>query len=58
MMPFYYAISMSLKREEQKNASSFHTLMEKDSGVAFELICLAFKIKKEGCEILDNILFF
>jgi len=41
-------ISMSLKlKEEPKNAPLFQTLMEKDYGVACELICLAFNIRKE-----------
>jgi hypothetical protein len=34
-------------REEPKNAPSFQTPMEKDSSVAFELICLIFNIRKE-----------
>ncbi len=32
--------------------------MEKDYSVAFELICLAFNIRKEVCGVLDNIFFF
>jgi hypothetical protein len=39
---------MNMKlRKEPKNAPSFQTLMEEDYGVAFELICLAFNIRKE-----------
>jgi hypothetical protein len=46
---------MSLKLiEEPKNAPSFQTLMEEDFGVAFELICLAFNIRKKGCGILNS----
>jgi hypothetical protein len=42
------AISMSLKLiKEQKNAQSFQTLMEKDFGWTFELICLASNIRIE-----------
>jgi hypothetical protein len=36
---FHFVISMNLKlRKELENAPSFHTLMEEDFGVAFELI--------------------
>jgi len=56
---FHSAISMSLKlREELKNTPSFQTLMKKDFGVALELICLAFNIRKEVCGILDSFLYF
>jgi hypothetical protein len=44
--------------EESKNAPSFQTLMEKDFGVALELICLASNIRKEVCGVLDNFLSF
>jgi len=48
---------MSLKlTEEPQNAPSFQTLMEEDSSVAFELICLAFNIRKKVCGILDRFL--
>jgi hypothetical protein len=44
----HYAISMNLKlRKEPKTAPSSQTLMEKDYGVAFELLCLVFNIRKE-----------
>jgi hypothetical protein len=47
---FHFAISMSSKlREKPKNAPSFQTLMEEDSSVALELICLAFTITKKVC---------
>jgi hypothetical protein len=50
---------MSLKlTEEPQNAPSFQTLMEEDSSVAFELICLAFNIRKEVCEVLNSFLSF
>ncbi len=56
---FHFAISMSLKlRKELKNAPSFQTIMEKDSGVAFEFVCLASNIRKEVCGVLDNFLSF
>jgi hypothetical protein len=56
---FYFAISISLKfRREPKNAPSFQTLMEKDSSVALELICLASNIKKYVCIVLDYFLSF
>jgi hypothetical protein len=32
--------------------------MEKDYSVTYELICLAFNIRKEVCGVLDNIFFF
>ncbi len=35
------AISLSLKLKKQKNAPSFQILMEEDSYMALELICLA-----------------
>jgi hypothetical protein len=44
---FHSAISMSLKLREPINAPSFQTLMEKDSSVEPELICLTSNIKKE-----------
>jgi hypothetical protein len=50
---------MSLKlKEELENAPSFQTLMEKDFGVALELICLASNIRREVCGILDSFLSF
>jgi hypothetical protein len=55
---FHSTISMSLKLREPKNAPSFQTLMEEDSNVAFELICLASNIRKEVCEVLDSFLSF
>jgi hypothetical protein len=36
-------------REKPKNAPSFQTLMEEDSSVALELICLASNIKRDVC---------
>jgi hypothetical protein len=39
-----------LKREEPKNASSFHTLKEKDSSVAFELILWFSRLEKKFVE--------
>ncbi len=56
---YHYTISLSLKlKKESKNASSFKTLMEEDSNVALELICLAPNIKKEVCGVLDSFLSF
>jgi len=55
---FHSTISMSLKLREPKNAPSFQTLMEEDSNVAFELICLASNSRKEVCEVLDSFLSF
>ncbi len=56
---FHSTISMSLKlKEELENAPSFQTLMEKDFGVALELICLASNIRREVCGILDSFLSF
>jgi hypothetical protein len=55
----YFAISMSSKlRKEPKNAPSFQTLMEENFDVAFELICLAFNIRKEVCGIFNSFLSF
>jgi hypothetical protein len=54
----HFAISMTLKLREPKNAPSFQTLMEEDSNVAFELICLASNIRKKVCEVLDSFLSF
>jgi len=47
---------MSLKLRKPKTAPSFQTLMEEDSSVTFELICLTSNIRKEVCEVLDNFL--
>jgi hypothetical protein len=56
---FHSAISISLKlREEPKNASFFKTLMEEDSGVALEFICLASNIRKEVCGVFDSFISF
>jgi hypothetical protein len=41
-----------------ENAHSFQTMMEEDSSVAFELICLACNIIKEVCIVLDSFLSF
>jgi hypothetical protein len=58
-MPFISPISMSSKlKEEPKNAPSFQTLMEEDFGVALELICLAFNIRKEVCVVFNSFLSF
>ncbi len=55
----HLTISMSLKlKEKPKNAPSFQTLMEEDSSVALELICLASNIRKEVCGVLNNFLSF
>jgi hypothetical protein len=49
---FHSAISMSLKLIIfKKNCTIFQTLMEEDSGVALELIFLAFNIRKELCGV-------
>jgi hypothetical protein len=45
-MPFILLFPWTEKN--QQNAPSFQTLMEKDFGVALELICLASNIKKKG----------
>ncbi len=59
MYAFNYAISISLKLEaEFENAPSFQTLMDKDSSVVLELICLASNIRKEVCMVLDLFLSF
>ncbi len=56
---FHSTISMSLKlKEEPKNAPSFQTLTEEDFGVALELICLAFNIRKEVFRVLDIFISF
>jgi hypothetical protein len=36
-------------RTKSKNAPSFQTLMEEDSNVALELICLVSNFKKDVC---------
>ncbi len=52
-------ISMSLKLNEKlENAPCFQILMEEDSSVALELICLASNIRKEACAVLDSFLSF
>jgi hypothetical protein len=50
-----YHSSLILK-DEPKNAPSFKSLMEEDSSVGLELICLASNIRKEVVEFL--IIFF
>ncbi len=46
---------MSLKlKEELENVPSFQTLMEEDSSVELELICFAFNIRKDVCEVLNS----
>jgi hypothetical protein len=53
------AISMSLKLiEDLKNIPSSLALMEEDSSVAHELICLASNIKKEVCGVLNGFFSF
>jgi hypothetical protein len=52
----YFTKSISLKLREPENAPSFQTLMEKDSNVTIELICLASNIKKYVCIVLDYFL--
>jgi hypothetical protein len=54
----HFVISTSFKLREPKNAPSFQTLIEEDSNVALELICLASNIRKEVCEVLDSFLSF
>ncbi len=50
---------MSLKlKEKLENAPSFQTLMEEDSNVALELICLTSNIRKEVCGILNSFISF
>jgi len=49
---FHSTISISFKLKEPKNAPSFKTLMEEDSGVALELICLTSNIRKRFVEFL------
>ncbi len=52
-------ISMSLKLiKEPKNAPSFQTLKEEDSGVALELTSLASNIRKEVCGDVDSFFSF
>jgi hypothetical protein len=55
---FHFAISMTFKLREPKNAPSFQTLMKEDSNVALEFICLTSNIRKEVCEGLDSFLSF
>jgi hypothetical protein len=55
---FHFAISMSFKLREPKNAPSFQTLMEEDLNVVLELICLTSNIRKEVCEVLDSFISF
>jgi hypothetical protein len=52
-------VSISLKlRAKPKNAPFFQTLMEEDSNVALELICLTFNIRTEVCIELDSFFSF
>jgi len=56
---FIFVISISLKlKAKPENAPSFQTLMEKNSSVALELICLASNTRKEVCMVLDSFLSF
>jgi hypothetical protein len=56
---FNSTISIILKLKiELGNAFSFQTLMEKDSSVVRELICLASNIIKEVCNVLNSLLSF
>ncbi len=55
---FHSTIFISLKLKELENAPSFKTLMEEDSNVALELICLVSNIRKEVCRVLNNFLLF
>jgi hypothetical protein len=43
---------------ELENAPFFQALMEKDSSVALELICLASNIRKKVCIVLDFFISF
>ncbi len=45
-------------KEEPKDAPTFKTLMEEDSSVVFELICLVFNSITKVCTILDSFLSF
>jgi hypothetical protein len=46
---------MNLKlKEELENAPFFQTLMEEDSNVTIELICLASNNRKDLCGVLNN----
>jgi hypothetical protein len=56
---FHSTISISLKlREEPKNVSFLKTLIEEDSDVALEFICLASNIRKEVCGVFDSFISF
>jgi hypothetical protein len=52
-----FIISLKLKVEPE-NAPSFQTLIEKNSIVALELMCLASNIRKEVYMVLDSFLPF
>ncbi len=56
-LSFYHFHEFEIEKKLE-NAPSFQTLMEEDSSVALELICLASNIRKEVCGVLDNFLSF
>jgi hypothetical protein len=56
---FNFAISMSLKfKKKLKNAPSFQTLIEEDSSVALDMICLASNIRKKVCIVFGSFFSF
>jgi hypothetical protein len=54
----HLTISMNVKLRGTLDSTFFSKPNGKAFDVALELICLAFNIRKEVCDILDSFLFF